>query len=372
MTVEFVNAISTKPPSSEGSAFDHFFRAAIDPAWLRRFARTIDEFGFDYTLVPYGSAGPDQYAISATILAATERLKTMVAVRPNTSFPTVAAQALSTLDQLGQGRTAVHVISGSSDAEQQRQGDYLSKEQRYERSTEFIQVLREVWTRKEAFSHHGPYYDFDDFGPALETHDGGALPVSLGGSSDHAYVAGGQEADIFALWGEPLRETKEQIDRVRDEARRAGRTDRIRFWVTFRPVVAETDDLAQQKAARLLDDAARLYGNGGQALSTNVGSVRLREIAERAELHEDGTIWTPKAIAGGGGASSFVVGSPDTIAKTLVKYVELGADIISLPTLGHLDDSIDAGRHVIPAVRQLVAERGIDLDRAHEAVAPVS
>ncbi|MCW2750596.1 MAG: Alkanesulfonate monooxygenase, partial [Aeromicrobium sp.] len=98
-----------------------------------------------------------------------------------------------------------------------------------------------------------------------------------------------------------------------------------------------------------------------------VGSVRLREIAQHAEIHEDGAIWTPMAIAGAGGASSFIVGSPETIAETLVKYVELGADIISLPTLGNLDDAIDAGRYIIPLVHQKVAERGIDLDAAPDA-----
>jgi alkanesulfonate monooxygenase len=364
MTVEFVNLTGNTPPSA-GGALEGF--RTIDPAWVRRYARTIDDFGFDHTLVPYGTSGPDQYAMSATILAATERLKVMVAVRPNTSFPTVAAQALATLDQLAPGRVAVHIISGSSDADQQKQGDYLDKAQRYDRSTEFVQILRDVWTRREPFSHHGNHYDFDNFGPALPTSSGGAIPVSLGGSSDLAYTAGGREADIFALWGEPLQQTKEQIDRVYGEATQAGRTDRIRFWVTFRPVVAETDELAQQKAAALVDEAARAYRGLEHNLSTNVGSVRLREISQLAETHEDGVIWTPKAIAGAGGASSFIVGSPDTIAETLVKYVELGADIISLPTLGHLEDAIDAGRYIIPLVRQKIAERGIDLDAAHEA-----
>ena len=77
--------------------------------------------------------------------------------------------------------------------------------------------------------HHGEFYRFDDFGPGYATHTGGALPVSLGGSSEFAYASGGAHADIFALWGEPLAETAEQIDRVYAHARAAGRTDRIRF-----------------------------------------------------------------------------------------------------------------------------------------------
>lgn len=358
MTVEFVNAIGTRPPGAAPVTGNHFTEP-IDPAWLRRYARTIDEFGFDYTLVPYGSASFDPYVVAATVLAATERLKTVVAVRPNTAFPTVAAQALATLDQLSGGRALVHIISGGSDEEQRRQGDRLDKEARYRRSTEFVRVLREVWTRKEPFSHRGEFYEFEDFGPGYGTFSGGALPVSLGGSSAFAYAAGGAEADIFALWGEPLAETAEQIARVTTHAREAGRTDRIRFWVTFRPIVGATDELARQKANAYLDRIRPFYGGLARRGATNVGTVRLQEISERAEEHDGGVLWTPRGIAGAGGASSLLVGSPETIAAALVRYVELGADVISLPTLGDIDDAIGAGREIIPLVRAEVARRGI-------------
>ena len=59
------------------------------------------------------------------------------------------------------------------------------------------------------------------------------IPVSVGGSSDEAYRIGGSLGDIFGLWGEPLKETKEQIDRIYAEAEKAGRVDRPRIWVNI-------------------------------------------------------------------------------------------------------------------------------------------
>lgn len=355
MTVEFVNAISTRRILAPGDLAGGF-RRAIEPEWLRRYARTIDEFGFDYTLVPYGSAGFDQYVIAAAVLEATTRLKTVVAVRPNSAFPTVAAQALATLDQLGKGRTIVHIISGGSDEEQRRQGDYLDKRERYERSEEFVQILREVWTRREPFSHTGTHYRFEDFGPGFETYSGGPLPVSLGGSSEYAFGAGGRQADIFALWGEPLAETRQQIEQVHAAAREAGRTEKLRFWVTFRPIVAETDALAEKRATKLLGPLEKAHSAYNRPTATNAGTVRLRDIAQRSERH-DRALWTPRAIAGAGGASSLLVGSPETIAAAILDYVDLGADIISLPSLGNIDDAIDTGRHIIPLVRAELARR---------------
>ncbi|MGO7895790.1 LLM class flavin-dependent oxidoreductase, partial [Rhizobium leguminosarum] len=79
------------------------------------------------------------------------------------------------------------------------------------------------------------------------------VPSSFGGSSDAAYRSGGSLGDIFGLWGEPRAETKQQIERIDAEAAKAGRTERPRIWVTFRPSVAETDELAWEKAHRVLD-----------------------------------------------------------------------------------------------------------------------
>jgi alkanesulfonate monooxygenase len=356
--VEFVHSF-LQAVTAKGAAA----RKSTDPARVDRFARTLDDYGFDHTLLGYSSDGADPFSIASRVLARTERLRTIVALRPNTMHPTVAAQALATLDHLGGGRTIVHVISGGSDAEQRRQGDYLPKAERYARSAEYIEVLRRAWTEPEPWSYAGDHYRFEDFGPGSQPLSGGPLPISIGGASDEAFDVGARLADVFTLWGEPLAETRAQIERVRSLAAAAGRTpDAIRFWVTFRPVVAETEDLAWAKAERIVErSAGRLWPSqdGRRAQATNVGSVRLREIAERSERH-DTALWMPRSIAGAGGASSLLVGTPDTVAAAIEAYVDLGADIVSLPSAGDLDGTVDTGRYVIPLVRErLPAREGV-------------
>lgn len=104
---------------------------AVDPDFLKRYARNLDDYGFDYTLQPYDSGGADPWTMGATIAAVTNNLKVIIALRPNTVGPTVAAKALATLDQLSRGRAVVHFIAGGSDQEQAREGDFLSKDERY-------------------------------------------------------------------------------------------------------------------------------------------------------------------------------------------------------------------------------------------------
>ena len=61
--------------------------------------------------------------------------------------------------------------------------------------------------------------------PAVKSPQQPRIKLYFGGSSAAAYRVGGKHADIYALWGEPLAETKEQIDSVNEAAKKAGRDD---------------------------------------------------------------------------------------------------------------------------------------------------
>lgn len=352
ISITFPNASTDIAPIPE---------AAIDPDYLVRYARALDDYGFNYTLIPYHSSSFDNFTIAATILAVTKNIHVIVALRPNTVYPTVAAKALATLSQLGGGRVVVHFIAGGDPAEQAREGDFLNKEERYERQAEYIRILRRVWASSEPFDHEGKFYQFEDFSSKVRPVR--PIPVSVGGSSEDAYRVGGELADIFGLWGEPLKETREQIDKVNAAAAAAGRTDRPRIWVTFRPIIAETDALAWEKAYRVLDqlNAAREKGLGRKPINAapplNVGSQRLLEIAKRGDV-QDRALWYPTVTAtNASGATTALVGSPETIAASLLDYVDLGAELISIRGYDNYNDVVDYGRYVLPLVREGLAER---------------
>ncbi|KAF9878816.1 hypothetical protein CkaCkLH20_03716 [Colletotrichum karsti] len=338
--------------------------AGIDPEFLVRYARSLDDYNFNYTLVPYGSDSFDPFTIGATIAAVTKNVSVIIALRPNTLYPTVAAKALATLDQLSKGRVVVHFIAGGSDAEQAKEGDFLSKDERYGRLEDYIKILRRAWESDTPFDWESKYYTFKNFSNKVRPTKG-TIPVSVGGSSDEAYRIGGSLADIFGLWGEPLKETKQQIDRIYGEAEKAGRKDRPRIWVTFRPIVAETDDLAWAKAHRTLDalkgNIAAGQGKNGQDASAgqpqNVGSQRLLDIAKRGEV-QDRALWYPTVTATNArGASTALVGSYQTAVDSILDYVDLGADLISIRGYDNFNDSVDYGRYILPGVRGELKKR---------------
>lgn len=148
------------------------------------------------------------------------------------------------------------------------------------------------------------------------------------------------------------------------EAARAGRPDRPTIQIAFRPILAPTEELAWEKAESILGRIKDVQA-GDVPISTrlrskspeNAGSQRLLKAVAEGERH-DRALWTaPTGLTGGGGNSTALVGTPDTVAAALLDYDDLGIRIFSARGYDIYDDAIDFGRDVIPSVRSEVAHR---------------
>src|SRR5271170_6004415 len=158
MTVEFIGMIHHR----EASEILAPPPVVMDRGYIREFAQAAEQGGFDKVLVGYFSDGPDGFLLSAAAAAHTERLGFLVAHRPGFVAPTLAARKFATLDQFAGGRIGVHIITGGSDAEQRRDGDYLLKDERYDRTDEYLDIVKQAWTSVAPFSYHGRYYQVED------------------------------------------------------------------------------------------------------------------------------------------------------------------------------------------------------------------
>jgi len=367
MPVEFLGMGATH----DGSETNRRTNGSFDPEFTIRLARAHEENGWDRVLTAYGAGSPDPAQAAAWIATHTTTLEVLVAHRPNLSIPTFAAKTFATLDQMSDGRMKVHFITGGSDHEQQREGDFLGHDERYDRTREYIEIVKKVWTTREPFDHEGEHYRFYDFVsdifPVQDPHPA----ISFGGSSDAAYAVGARVADIYCLWGEPLADTAEQIERVERVTAAAGRP-RPKIQVAFRPILGPTDEKAWERAWDIVEriESRRAPKNPWirgtrQRTPENTGSKRLLEIADRGERFDRALFTRTAKATGAVGNSNALVGTPETVAAALMDYVRLGADILSARGYDTLEDAIDFGREVIPIVREEVAK----LDREREAVA---
>lgn len=354
MSIDFIGLIATQ----DGSESTPATTALIDPAYTARIARAHEDSGFDQVLIGYSSAYPDGAQVAAYAAAHTSTLRFLVAHRPGFVAPTLAARTFATLDHFTGGRVTLNIITGGHDVEQRRDGDYLSKDERYARTGEYLTILRRAWTSDTPFSFDGRFYRFEDFVSQVRPVHG-TIPLYFSGSSPAAYRTGVRHADVHMFWGEPLAQIKEQIAAVRAEAS-AGGFPAPRFSVSFRPILGPTEDLAWQRAHAILGRIGqvatpRFFRN--RDAPSNVGSQRLLAAADAGDRH-DRALWTATAKASGAaGNSTALVGTPDTVAQALLDYYDLGVTTFLIRGYDPLDDAIDYGRDLIPAVRGEVARR---------------
>jgi alkanesulfonate monooxygenase len=343
MPIEFIGSLVN------GSAAN-FRPGGYDSDYPARMARLHEEAGFDRLLVGHSASSPDGLTVADTVLNATTRLGVLLAHRPGFVAPTVAARQYATLDAFHPGRVAMHIISGGDDADQARDGDFADKAARYRRSDEFLDIVKREWSAATPFDYDGEFYRVKGALSAVRP-EGGALPVYFAGASADAVLVGGRQADVYAFWGEPLAAIKERIAAVRKSAEQAGRTIN-RFSVSTRPIAAATEEAAWERAHRILD--AEMAKGGGAATFKargSLGSQRLADFADQAEVH-DKRLWTPLAkTPTAGGNATALVGSYEQIAEALLDYVAIG--VTTLLIRGY-DPEADAADYatIIELVRQ--------------------
>jgi alkanesulfonate monooxygenase len=324
----------------------------FDAGTVAETARIHEKADFDRVLIGYFSDAPDGFMIGAQAAMVTEKLSFLLAHRPGFIAPPLAARKLATLDQLSGGRLAVHIIAGGSDADQAKDADHSDHAMRYRRSTEYIQLLRKTWTAEAPFDHEGEFYRTKGTYSAIRCARQPHIPVYGGGGSDAAIAALAPELDVFMLWGEPLKETAAFMKRVTDGS--AGRNPT--FSLSTRPILAETEDKAWDRAREILDRVLRMRGGAPAPRPENVGSQRLLAAAAGGEVH-DRCLWTKLAVATGArGNSTALVGTPDTVAEAMVEYYKLGATSLLIRGYDPRPDAEQYGAELIPRVRELVAE----------------
>ncbi|WP_460802265.1 LLM class flavin-dependent oxidoreductase [Microbacterium sp. GXF6406] len=358
MPIEILGMIATTP----GSEVKELTGPVVDAAYVREFSRAHEDAGFDRILIGYSASSPDGFAVASAALHATENLKVLIAHRPGFVAPTIVARKLATLDHLtGGGRVAIHHISGGSEADQRRDGDFSEKADRYRRTGEFIDVLRRTLVSEEPFDHHGDFYRVEGAYSGVKPATDAGIPIFFGGLSDGAIDVGAKGADVYMLFGEPLADIAEHIRTIRAAAAKEGRT--IEFSLSTRPIVAETEEAAWTKADRIYAEAERLLAakKTGNTLAfaaptrrerDAVSSERLQQLARRSDVHDE-RLWTGiTRLVGPSGNSTAPVGTPQQVAEALLKYYDLGVTRFLIRGFDPLGDVHHWGEELVPLLRE--------------------
>lgn len=330
----------------------------FDAQFVRDYAIAHEEAGFDRVLIGQTATWPDPIVTASHIAAVTTRLKFMVAHRPGFIAPTMAARMFATLDQLSDGRAGVHIITGASDIETQCDGDFLTKDQRYGRSREYVEIMRSIWASDASIDHEGDWYRFNKgFCEIRPVQD--AIPIFWGGGSDLAVKLGAQCADVYAIGAAPLEATEQAIRRFKSEATKNGRDPGISM--SIRIVIGETEAAAWEKASEILNTVTQYQADGkkiGRSKDPNdLGTKQMQALTEKGDVLDE-RLWTgiTKATEGRLHATA-LVGTAHQVADVLMRYYDLGVDRFLINGFFNIDDVNLFGQDLIPLIREGVSQR---------------
>ncbi|OBI04173.1 dimethyl sulfone monooxygenase SfnG [Mycolicibacter nonchromogenicus] len=326
-------------------------------------ARIAEEAGFEYALtqVRYTASYSAEYqhestSFSLALLLATQRLKVIAAVHPGMWQPGVLAKWLATADHLSNGRVAVNIVSGWLKDEFTKLGEpWLEHDERYRRSAEFIQALREIWTNDHA-ELAGDFYRIRDFNlqPKPLSWEGRPHPeIFQGGNSTAARNNGGRYSDWYFSNGNDFDGVTAQLADLRRVAADAGRAEPPRFGLNGFVIVRDTEAEAKEVLREIIAKADVPAVEGFGAAVRQAGA----STADRRGMWANSTF--EDLVQYNDGFRTQLIGTAEQVAERIVAYRKLGVNLILAGFL-HFQEEVEAfGRNVLPLVRELEAHAGL-------------
>jgi alkanesulfonate monooxygenase len=317
--------------------------------YLQQIAQASDTLGFSGVLLPTGRSCEDAWVVAAAMIPVTKRLKFLVALRPGIVAPTAGARMAATFDRLSGGRLLINVVTGGDPAEAEGDGIFLDHDARYRKTDEFLTIWRRVMAG-ETLTFEGKHLQVKNaklmYPPLQRPHP----PLYFGGSSSAGHELAAEHVDVYLTWGEPPAAVADKIADMRRRAAASGRT--LRFGIRLHVIVRRTRSEAWEAAHDLLshlDDSAIAAAQKSFSRFDSEGQRRMSELhgGKRDKLEVSPDLWAGVGLVRGG-AGTALVGDPETVARRLLEYRELGIETFILSGYPHLEEAYRTAELLFP------------------------
>ena len=315
---------------------------APELGYLALIARAAERVGFVGVLTPTGTFCEDSWLTTAALIGETSTLKFLVAFRPGVLSPTLAAQMASTYQRISGGRLMLNIVTGGESVEQRRFGDFLDHDQRYDRTGEFITVLRGAWSG-QPFDFVGKHLQVE--GATVRAAPDPVPPIFFGGSSPPALRVAAEHADTYLTWGEPPAAVAAKLSAVRALT---GRT--LSYGIRLHVISRDTATEAWAAARALLagvPPAAVAAAKDRFARTESEGQRRMAALSGGDDLEVSPNLWAGFGLVRPG-AGTALVGSHAEVAERIKEYAALGVEHFIMSGQPHLEEAYRFGESVLP------------------------
>lgn len=320
-----------------------------DHLYFKQVAQAADRLGYTGVLLPTGRSCEDPWLTASALAGETKDLKFLVAVRPGLMQPSLAARMTSTLDRISDGRLLINVVAGGDPYELAGDGLFISHDERYEATDEFLTVWRGL-LQGETVTYEGKHIKVENSNLLFPPQQAPHPPIYFGGSSQVGIEAAAKHTDVYLTWGEPPKQVKEKIERVKKQAEKEGRA--VRFGIRLHVIVRETEQEAWEAAERLirhLDDDTIAKAQAALSRYDSSGQQRMAVLhqGDRTKLEISPNLWAGIGLVRGG-AGTALVGDPQTIADRIAEYQSLGIESFIFSGYPHLEEAYYFAELVFP------------------------
>ncbi|WP_425284045.1 FMNH2-dependent alkanesulfonate monooxygenase [Hyphomicrobium facile] len=321
----------------------------VDLSYLKQIAEGSDRLGYFGVLLPTGRSCEDSWVIASALLPQTTRLRFLVAVRPGLLSPAVAARMTATLDRISDGRLLINVVTGGDPVENKGDGVFLSHDERYEVTREFLDVYKGLLAG-DRVDYQGRHIKVEDgrllFQPIQAPHP----PLYFGGSSDAGIAVAAETVDKYLTWGEPPGEVAKKVQVAQAAAAARGR--KLSFGIRLHVIVRETNEEAWRAASDLLKHLDEKTVTAAQKTFERMDSVGQKRMlalhsGSRDKLEVSPNLWAGVGLVRGG-AGTALVGDAETVAERIKEYMRVGIDTFIFSGYPHLEESYRFAELVFP------------------------
>jgi pyrimidine oxygenase len=250
----------------------------------------------------------ESFTLMAGLAAVTERIRLYASVAVLTIPPAIVARMASTIDSISNGRFGVNIVSGWAKDEYEQMGLWPGEQffgYRYDYSTEYVQVMRDLWT-KGSSDFKGKYFQMDDC--KLSPRPQVPIKVVCAGQSPRGMEFGATYGDYNFTLGKGVNTPTAHAPTNEAMAEAAAKTGRdVGNYVLMMVIADETDEKAMAKW--------KLYNEGA-----DLGAMAWMAGQADADPNADSD-GTAKRISAPEGAINFnmgtLVGSYASVARML-------------------------------------------------------
>ena len=294
--------------------------------YVRRLTQRSEETGWDLSLIAELNLndikGVDQPALdawstAAALAAVTSKIELMVAVRPNFHQPALFAKEAANIDNISGGRLALNVVSSWWADEATQYGlQFDQHDDRYARTTEWLQVVDGLWT-KDRFSFDGDRYKLDKAICEPKPVKKPRPTIYAGGESEAAKTMITTLCDAYVMHGDPAEAIEPKITDM-EQRRSAVGKGRMQYGMAAFAIVRDSETEAKRELARITQmppTPPKGFDNFEQWLSGT-------ELERELKLQE--------YSVSNRGLRPNLVGTPEQIRERIEEYEAVGLDLLLL------------------------------------------